>query len=585
MKKISPPAPSEEENCKLWANYELKEMKMKRLIKAYMLLLVVVLFAACASEDVAQDKKKENGTEAPKGGVIFAANGPKVSAKRLSMDGEDKFAGAKTRTNIKHTPGNGADAYWTSDDFIWVKDKNGNWQQSLAIELHDGGASAKFTLPGNKSDYEDGCEVRYTGPNSYVGPSAEYVTISNTATCTTPNDFSKAGDWGDCGSGIARNTGDPDKFNFTLKHKSAYLCFLPRCTNAALAPNVRLKKIMITVTKCYSPNPYDFISDCYDFDGENLSGSPYMIGTKDIVANISDFPLYTTANQTANATYMVVRPGKYDFRIEYTIKDPTTNVEAVITDVRPGITLDKGNIYDVTADLVPPIINIPKYYTWDAADGYDYWRGYENEQPTISQGEAGATQGPNFPKNNIDSRWYKEGSGALEATRSCSGCPNVNELWWYLKKGDPHWDAQGWVYIKDDHLHARGGLWLLKKEVILARLKGVGYSSSLTWNDLREGYWDTPGAPHTDYRTNNGLATMPFTQGRPYTGTGQYFFLPAYGNYDQGMLYNRGKLGCYWSSSATHWFSDDAYYLAFSSSSVGVNNSHRYGGFPAQTLE
>ena len=157
-----------------------------------MLLVTAALLAGCTNEDIVQGK--DRGTETPKSGVVFATNDTKISAKRRFID-ENEFADAKTRTNIKHTPGNGADAYWTSDDFIWVKDKHGNWQQSTAITLNDGGASAEFTLPGSMSDYADGCEVRYTGPNSYIGPSAEYVTISNTATYTTPNDFSKAGDW------------------------------------------------------------------------------------------------------------------------------------------------------------------------------------------------------------------------------------------------------------------------------------------------------------------------------------------------------------------------------------------------------
>ena len=43
-----------------------------------MLLMVVTLFVACANEDIAQDKKKENGTEAPKGGVVFATNDTKI---------------------------------------------------------------------------------------------------------------------------------------------------------------------------------------------------------------------------------------------------------------------------------------------------------------------------------------------------------------------------------------------------------------------------------------------------------------------------------------------------------------------------
>ena len=100
-------------------------MKMKRLIKASMLLMVAALLAACANEDIAQqDNEKKN--EAPKGGVVFATNDTKISAKRRFID-DEAFADAKTRTDIKHTPNNGGDAYWTSDDFIWVKKQDGTW--------------------------------------------------------------------------------------------------------------------------------------------------------------------------------------------------------------------------------------------------------------------------------------------------------------------------------------------------------------------------------------------------------------------------------------------------------------------------
>ena len=116
--------------------------------------MVATLLAACANEDITQqDNEKKN--EAPKGGVVFATNDTKISAKRWFID-DKAFTDAKTRTDIKHIPGNGADVYWTSDDFIWVKKQDGTWVQSTSTTLHDGGASAEFTLPGNKSDYADG---------------------------------------------------------------------------------------------------------------------------------------------------------------------------------------------------------------------------------------------------------------------------------------------------------------------------------------------------------------------------------------------------------------------------------------------
>ena len=557
-------------------------MKMKRLIKAGMLLMVAALFAACASEDIAQDKKKENGTEAPKGGVIFAANGPKVSAKRLAIDGEDEFAGAKTRTSITHTPGSGADAYWTSSDNIWVKDKNGTWQQSIGIELHDGGASAEFTLPGSKADYADGCEVRYTGISGYVPTLGKHmlVSIETSQNRSSANDFSRAGDWGDCGSGIARNTGNPDKFNFTLVHKSSYLCFLPRCENGALAPNVQLKNIKITAL-----NGGGFISGLFIYNGENIfPGTPPVFTF--IEVDLPNFPLYTTANQTANATYLAVRPGTYDFKIEYTIKDPTTNVEAVITQTLTNKTFDKGNIYDVTANLTVPSLHTPKYYMWDARQ--DYWWGHLR---------ADGTPDGNYPKSKINDpeRWfntnYNLGNRYDAQTALFQTLPNANELCWYVRYGDPHTDYGYRVVARNGHLqnvYLSGGLWLRKKAAIVAYLKTQGYPSNLTWEQMKEAYWPTAGAPHIDYRVTpqTPLPRTNTTYGTP-SNLADYFFLPALGSYNyEGTLYLINSDGNYWSLSAGPQYIYDAFTLHFSSTKVEVVIANRRDiGLSVQAFE
>ena len=557
-------------------------MKMKRLIKAGMLLMVAALFAACASEDIAQDKKKENGTEAPKGGVIFAANGPKVSAKRLAIDGEDEFAGAKTRTSITHTPGSGADAYWTSSDNIWVKDKNGTWQQSIGIELHDGGASAEFTLPGSKADYADGCEVRYTGISGYVPTLGKHmlVSIETSQNRSSANEFSRAGDWGDCGSGIARNTGNPDKFNFTLVHKSSYLCFLPRCENGALAPNVQLKNIKITAL-----NGGGFISGLFIYNGENIfPGTPPVFTF--IEVDLPNFPLYTTANQTANATYLVVRPGTYDFKIEYTIKDPTTNVEAVITQTLTNKTFDKGNIYDVTANLTVPSLHTPKYYMWDARQ--DYWWGHLR---------ADGTPDGNYPKSKINDpeRWfntnYNLGNRYDAQTALFQTLPNANELCWYARYGDPHTDYGYRVVARNGHLqnvYLSGGLWLRKKAAIVAYLKTQGYPSNLTWEQMKEAYWPTAGAPHIDYRVTpqTPLPRTNTTYGTP-SNLADYFFLPALGSYNyEGTLYLINSDGNYWSLSAGPQYIYDAFTLHFSSTKVEVVIANRRDiGLSVQAFE
>ena len=545
-----------------------------------MLFMVAALFAACASEDIAQDKKKENGTEAPKGGVIFAANGPKISAKRLSIGDEDEFAGAKTRTNIKHTAGQGADAVWINGDFIWVKKQDGTWAQSTSTTLHDGGASAEFTLPGSMADYADGCEVRYTGygAGSYAIPSGpDWVGFPyQFRNVTTANDFTNAGGWGDCGSGKAYNTGNPAKFNFRLSHKAAYLCFLPRCENIALAPNIRLTCIKLTVTKCYN-NPSSHMLDIFTFDGENLTLGGVTGATNTLQIDIPDFPLSTTANQEANAVYTVIRPDKYDFKIEYTIKDPTTNIETVVTQTLTNKTFDKGLIYDITADLAPG----PKYYQWDAK--YDLWYNHL---------KADGTPDGILPQDNTDPRWYHEGVAPLAASESCKNAPNINELSWYVTRGDPHWDTQSRVIVQNGHLQNVNidGIWLKTKAAIIRD------NSDITATRFSNAYPGNDGVDH-DWRYTEVTTPYPYPgvsggnlpHGTP-ANTADYFFLPALGFYEAEKTTSTfyGTAGYYWTSSATVWTGNPRYAFAFSfikTLGLSIFNPGRTNGYSAVPFE
>ena len=510
-----------------------------------MLLMVAALFAACANEDVAQDKKKENETEAPKGGVIFAANEPKISAKRLSIGDEDEFAGAKTRTNIKHTAGQGADAVWINGDFIWVKKQDGTWAQSTSTKLHDGGASAEFTLPGSMADYADGCEVRYTGygAGSYAIPSGpDWVGFPyQFRNVTTANDFTNAGGWGDCGSGKAYNTGNPAKFNFRLSHKAAYLCFLPRCENIALAPNIRLTCIKLTVTKCYN-NPSSHMLDIFTFDGENLTLGGVTGATNTLQIDIPDFPLSTTANQEANAVYTVIRPDKYDFKIEYTIKDPTTNVSISTTQTLTNVTLKKGEINDITYNIARQNLDT-KFYMWDAKQ--HFWWGHLKSDGTPDDPYN------NYPKNNTDPRWYHEGVGPFAATESCKGCPNVNEMCWYVKRGDPHLDFINFVIAENGHLHTlfnTRGIWLKKKSAILRDNPDVSehrFSSSFPDKNGTDRDWRT----ETDLSLFSNPIVSVISGGA--VNLDDYFFLPAFGYYNpSGGLVWKDQFCRYWTSSA-----------------------------------
>ena len=532
-----------------------------------MLFMVAGMFIACANEDITQEDKKN---EAPKGGVIFATNESKVMAKPQTINNENGVAGAKTRTTIVHTPGNGADAYWNEDDFIWVEKHDGSWVKSSHIELHDGGASAEFTLPGSKSDYDDGCRVHYTGSQtSYIGAyvfsiDASHIGIPNNQTRTKANDFSKAGEWGDCGSGRAHNTGNPVKYNFTLAHKPAYLCFLPRCENAPLSRNIRLTSINIKETKDYHV-PSGFIADYCGFNGEDIvssAGSP--VGQNQIKVALPNFSLDTKANQALNATNLVVRPSTYDLKIEYFIEDPTTNLKTTITDYTTKQILDKGNIYDITANLIPN-----KYYMWDAKQ--DFWSGHLKPE---------GTPDGNYAWNTIDPRWHNEIDVA--ATQSCKDCPNINEICWYFYKGDPHWAKGSFITAKDGHLQivTMYGLWLKKKAAILrdnSEITSDRFTNSFPWNGVEHDWRTDDFPPYMDFSAPT-LSSPP--------NTTDYFFLPALGCYIGDELKDFNVYGYYWSSSTPSNNSDSSFPAIFGNNLLRIEPSYsRSYGFQARVFE
>jgi len=215
----------------------------------------------------------------------------------------------------------------------------------------------------------------------------------------------------------------------------------------------------------------------------------------------------------------------------------------------------------MTAQL--DVKNYDHYYMWDAQE--QYWKGHEwwsaNKDQPVLDGHGNG----NYPKNNSDSRWYNEGSGSpFDATQSCATLPNVNEMTWYAKEGDPRWDANE-LWTTMGHLY-KGGMWFKKKAYI------SGYNS----NTAVDG---------TDWRTNGNTSSWPAPPSLPSAAdAGKYFYLPALGFYLFGQLYSVGGSGWYWSSSV-YSSSTGAYSLGFSIGTVGVDHlnyrsyGYRVGGF------
>jgi hypothetical protein len=510
-------------------------MKLKTYFNAALLCLAVSMFAACAGDNLADNNNEEKKQEIPQG-VRFTINETKTSAKSYVGVEED---GAKTRTTIKHTPGLGADAYWNNDDYIWVKNNAGVWKKSISTMLNTERTHATFILPGNQSDYSDGCPVIYnispsTSPSFHDSP--EYLNINYLQPQTKANDFSMAGYVGDCGTGVAKSTGGLGEFSFQLQHNVSYLCFLPRCSNAALGQNLQLTKIVLRST---IPNDYIaanwcnvpstgavFLPSTFPSWAVNGLSSPL------VTASVNNFPLSnsTAESPDLNATYIVILPGIHDFTITYTIKDKVTGIEAEIKKQANGVNCKAGEITDITAWIDKDLKgNHTNYYLWGAQEPLT------KDAFQLAPGDPQAANQANTIPN------------ALFST-----LPNANELCWYAYKGDVHWGQSLDVYVVNGHLKHINGIWLKKKAKILAdehisasyMENGYPRFDNNVYKDWRNVFWEA-GLPAAAYPNFIAAKTT------PVPNTQDYFFLPLLGYNSWGTYISSvDDTAFYWSSSS-----------------------------------
>lgn len=496
--------------------------------------------------------------------------------------GSTLFSGAvrsATRTVISNHMKNGsAQVSWSAGDKIWVKDDGNAWRQSGAASIPAYNKSrASFALSGTYTGASH--EVVYT--NKPVSGTQPQVEIKSAQTQSAPNNFDHAGASGDCA--VARATKYGARYEFTLDHKAAYLCLIPRSTDIPINGNIRLTKITVASD--------DDIAGTYDIasDGTLTLASG---GSKTITLTLGDYPLDNTADdQAKNAAYMVIKPGMHDLVVKYTITDPSTNASLDIPKYIGPRSYDAGKISDLTANLVPN-----NYYQWGAVN--PYWYGYESFQPLTN----GVT-GSHYPQaGDANNRYYDMGvkpapgsypparyDAKPEAFNSMPGVPNLNEEYWYAQFGDAHW-VSGVTYtvVEGAHLKSKtvNGIWLRKRKALLAAVKAAGFPSTWTWENLKECFYTAPGGTPIDARTGEAPYLInPIASGTP-ANLDDYFFLPALGVYQYGKLDMYGSLGAYWPINVNKDNYNDAIYMWFSSSNIGltVYNPREYG-FSVQAFE
>ena len=516
-----------------------------------------LLFAAsCANDDVAQDEKQKKDN-IPAGTTVFTGT---------------SLPDATTRTAIlNHTKGAGASVNWSSTDKIWVKDDGGNWQQSGAVTfpVATNKAQGMFALSGTYTGASH--DILYT--NKDMTGTQPQVEIKKEQTQSTPNNFDHAGESGDFGIATGNKAGS--NYKFTLNHKAAYLCFIPRSSNPYVN---RSKLIKVEIMSD------DDIAGTYDI-AANGALTLASGGSKTItVTTGSGFAIDNSADDMSkNATYAVVAPGTHTFRIRYWLRNTTDNpagpIEGTVSKI---ITLNctAGSIQDITANLNPHDYDGNHYYMWDAEK--QYWEGYEwnkgGSQPTISQGLTGATSSNDYAQNSSDTnhRYYNEAPSPLQATHSCATLPNANEMSWYCMAGDPHWDTNE-LWTTMGHIY-KGGMWFKKKSVLKAENNYDTEKSYDRLTDLRTTW--------KNYNNSSVSSDLPSV-----ANAGNYFYLPTLGWYYSNyishscQLLGIGSNVGYWSSSADPSNNLQACSLSFSSVGVLVQVNSRHDGFRVGTFE
>ena len=524
-----------------------KRTMKKYLFKKQLLSLaafcgIVLAFASCANEEVAQNT---TGAESDNDKNLTAF-----------VAGDE----ATTRTSLDYNSGN---FYWEAGDYIYVKDDNGVLQKRSNAPTSKV-ASFKYMVPG-KFTASSSYKVYYLGKNSY-GTS---VSISPIQVQSAPDNTVHFGVDGDYGTATATKVSGKQQFEFALEHQPAYLVFQPYINNTNLR-DCYLVRIEVTsdndIAEIYTVNQTTGNLEAVAGTGDKQ----IILTTKDLTSGSSysnGFPLTnSSASVTTNGAYMVIKPGTHTLKVRYWLRDVVSVVEGAFTKTYPSTTYASNTYYDMKVSFNLEDYDGTKYYMWDAKQ--NYWAGHEWNstdpwQPKVNWGE-----NSNYPQSNSDaSRWYNEGggSGRFDATESCANLPNVNEMTWYAVKGDPRWDGDK-LWTTMGHLY-KGGMWFKKKANI-------------------EGYNANTAVDGTDWRTSGpgnrlSVSTIPPSA----ADADKYFFLPAFGRYLEGQLLGIGYSGFYMSSSADPASSTDAFGLNFSKDYVIVGYGVRQYGFRADALQ
>ena len=528
-------------------------MKMKKIINIKCLALILGLFAmtaSCTNDDLTNGETKDNKQI---DGTVFV--GGKSSAS----------ASAKSRTGFDYNYSKGANSkfFWTAGDKVYLADGTASqpWGNTSVWPIQTADV-ADFIFRG-KNFTEPSYDIYYPGKNATAYNKVNIVVDNGTYAWNKREngDFYNIFD-DDCG--YAKAIRKPDgKYYFELEHLSAFLYLLPYAQAEASGYYYIPKRIKITadtnIAGEFTITPTGLTgTGSSNFVASNFFGIGGLTGTAngvwvDGTQKYRDYGYFMFHIAPATTKLKI----EYDFDINAYYADGYHNhldnqtIRKVFIKEIPQYTYQKNTVTPITSRIAVPMYE-PKFYTWDAAEGEDYLKGYENQIEYWNIPGRADEKIPSVHNNPADRRYYNPTTGV--ATRSGKNLPNMVEATWYASHGDPHFDEQ---YLwENGHLVYCMGMWLKKKSEI------PGFSSTSLPSDVTFSY---------NYYNNSSVA-----QGTP-SDTSKYFFLPLQGGmraaYSSSSDLEIGLSGIYWTKTSLD--SKYAWYLGFAKSGIYIRTGEK----------
>ena len=450
------------------------------------LLLVCILLAGCSTDNLIDNKENDKIDPEKKGLTTFVSSGEAQESKeqkQIRTVGQYEKDNFVSQLNVS----------WMKGDHIWVKRENG-WAQDSAnsikgdYELFYRNEQAHFYFPGvfTAPSYV----VRYTGHGNAT--THDKVTIASVQNQEYENQATQFGLVGDCAVGIANKITQQGGFYyyfFKLDHKAAYITFAPYSEMKALwdISNTYIRQIKVTADKAIS-GTFNFTDDGIDLNSRPATTDENKTITFNVGKGTKGFGVNPSTTKGRGYAMMVIAPGTYEtFKVEYTLEDGYHN-KLTFSNEYKNVTFKAGK------------------------------NKFIRQHMQVSNLDA---MGVSVPQ-----RWSRH---------DAEYCPNVNEIVWYIEKGDPHFvDKEFYQY--NDRLYYGAGVWIKKQSVIATENHKIVA-------DLKAKAPDEKDYTRGGYPTSNitGLPT-----GRPEK-IEDYFFL---------------RIGDYWSSTEVYNSSGNIFYLS-----------------------